>query len=125
MSVRVRLFPLMKTIIAGSRNINNRKLLDLVILESGFSITEVMSGTAKGVDTLGEEFATERGFPIKRFKPDWDKHGRAAGPIRNAEMAKYGEALIAIYREGSRGTMSMCRIAKSKGLKVHEYIVKD
>ena len=49
---------------------------------------------------------------------DWDKHGKAAGPIRNAEMAEVADALIAFWDGQSRGTANMISLAKSKGLSV-------
>jgi hypothetical protein len=57
----------MKTIIAGSRKFNNREAVFAAVTESGFVITEVVSGTAKGVDRLGEHWAKQNGVPIKQF----------------------------------------------------------
>lgn len=48
-----------------------------------------------------------RDIPVKRFPADWDRHGRAAGPIRNCQMAQYADALIAIWDGKSRGTKNM------------------
>ena len=64
---------------------------------------EVASGCAKGVDALGEQWATEREIPIKRFPTDWSSYGRAAGPKRNEQMAQYANALLAIPVPDSRG----------------------
>lgn len=112
----------MKTIIAGSRQIFQDHppiyyVADAVI-KSGFKITEVVSGGARGVDVAGEEFAAERGIPVKRFIPDWSRLGRKAGIMRNCQMADYAEALIAVWDGSSRGTRHMIDEAKRKGLKV-------
>ena len=78
----------------------------------------IVSGHAKGADTLGEKYAQERGLNIELHPADWQRHGRAAGPIRNAEMAAEADALIAFWDGQSRGTSNMIKIAKEKGLQV-------
>ena len=78
----------------------------------------IVSGHAKGADTLGEKYAQERGLNIELHPADWHSHGRAAGPIRNAEMAAEADALIAFWDGQSRGTANMIKIAKDKGLQV-------
>lgn len=108
----------MKTIIAGSREITDPSVVDRAIKESGFTITEVVSGACRGVDELGEQWAAERGVKVKRFPAGWSELGKAAGPIRNAAMAKYADALIAIWDGESRGTRHMITLAYSCGLKV-------
>ncbi len=82
-----------------------------------------MSGCAKGVDELGERHARETGRPIAKFPADWKKYGRAAGPIRNNEMARYADALIAVWDGKSRGTEHMIESAESKNLKVYVEII--
>jgi len=107
----------MKTIIAGTRTITNYNLVEKAVEDSGFAVTEVVSGCARGVDTLGEEFAKKWRIPVKKFPADWSKHGKAAGYLRNKEMGDYAEALIAITT-GSPGTRNMIEYATKKGLKV-------
>jgi hypothetical protein len=111
----------MKTIIAGSREIKNFEIISKAIEESGFEITEVVSGTARGVDTQGEAWASYHGVPIRRFRPEWDKYGQRAGFVRNEEMAKYADALVAVWDTKSRGTLHMINTAIKHGLKVFIY----
>lgn len=116
----------MKVIIAGSRTITDSKLLMMAILESGFDITEIVSGGARGVDTMGELTAEFLGIPCSRFPADWKTHGRhRAGPIRNRQMADYAEALIAIWDGESSGTKDMIEVAVKKGLRVHVVNLKE
>jgi len=89
------------------------------VAESKFEITEVVSGGASGVDALGERYAKENGIPLRIFPADWDKHGNAAGPIRNKQMADYADALIALWDGQSKGTASMVSLAKLRGLKIY------
>ena len=113
----------MKTIIAGSRSITDFKHVDQAIDLSGFTVTEVVSGAARGVDKLGEEWAEINDVPVKRFPAKWDTYGRAAGHIRNGHMADYAEALIAVWDGESRGTLNMITQAKCRGLHVYVHIV--
>lgn len=109
-----------KVIIAGGRDFNNYNLLkskcDNILankIEEGYTII-VVSGTAKGADTLGERYAKERGYHIQRFPANWDL-GKKAGYIRNKEMAQNGDALIAFWN-GSNGTKHMIDLAKKHSL---------
>ena len=94
----------MKTIIAGSRTVVDIKIVEKAIWLSGFNISEVVSGGAWGVDALGEKIANRQNISIKMFSADWNKYGRSAGPIRNKEMVKYADALIAVWNGKSKGT---------------------
>lgn len=101
----------MKVIIAGSRSIKDYKFVQECIENSGFKITEVVSGGADGVDTIGEDYSVwildKR---PKRFLANWKEFGRSAGYKRNLEMARYADALIAIWDGESRGTAHMMSI---------------
>lgn len=109
----------MKVIIAGGRNIINYELVTSAVHDSQFEITEIVSGGAAGVDTLAIEYAVENDLPFTIYEADWDRHGKAAGPIRNFKMAKNAEALIAIWDGESRGTRNMIEEAKRVGIKVY------
>ena len=85
----------------------------------GWTPTVVISGTASGADRLGEAWAAKSGVPCERFPADWNRHGKAAGPIRNEQMADHAEALIALWDGASRGTAHMINAANRKGLRVH------
>ena len=78
----------------------------------------ILSGHASGADALGENFATDHNLQCELYPADWKRHGKAAGPIRNAEMAEVADALIAFWDGQSHGTKSMIELAKRKGLQV-------
>ena len=109
----------MKVIIAGCRDFHDYGILLDAIQESKMDITIVVSGGAPGVDTLGEQYADEMNIPVHVYEADWDKHGRAAGPIRNRKMAENAEALIALWDGKSKGTKNMIETATKKGLLVY------
>lgn len=115
----------MRVIVAGPRTVNRYDIVVRAIKASGFTITEEVSGGADGVDSLGERWAEEQGIPIKRFLARWAKYGRAAGKIRNSKMAKYAEALIAIWDGQSRGTKDMIDKARYRGLHVFVFMVNQ
>ena len=109
----------MKTIIAGSREIDDFAIVSQAVQDSGFEITEVVSGTARGIDTQGEAWASLNSIPIKRFPANWKEYGKGAGHKRNAEMAYYADALIAIWDGSSPGTRNMINEAAKRSLKVY------
>ncbi len=108
----------MKVIIAGSRAISDQAIVAKAIAASCYPISEVVSGAARGVDQLGEQWARANGIPVHRMPADWRSHGRSAGMRRNAEMAQYAEALIAVWDGRSSGTKHMIECAHRKGLRV-------
>lgn len=122
-----------KVIIAGSRNLPIRYdkiwLVADAVMKSGllYGITEIVSGGCRGIDLAGELYAeanpTGRIIPVKRFLPDWENEGKAAGPIRNSLMAEYADALILIWDGRSRGSADMLKKAEAKNLKIYQYLV--
>lgn len=115
----------MKLIIAGSRSIISYKLLKYSFKNSRFSLDyddRIVSGTAKGPDTLGEKLAKNYGLDIKRFPANWDKHGKSAGFIRNKKkMAEYSDGLLALWDGLSNGTEHMIETAEDNYLKTHVF----
>lgn len=111
----------MKTIIAGSRTIVGYSTVKKAIERSGFVISVVFSGAARGVDKLGEKWAKENGVPVECFPANWKEYGKGAGMIRNSEMVAGADALIAVWDGISRGTADTIGKAKKSGLKVFVY----
>lgn len=109
----------MKTIVAGSRSITSYPVVALAILRSGFEITEVVSGGARGVDLLGEQWALVNGVYCVRFPAHWDRLGKRAGHERNHQMSHYANALIAVWDGRSAGTKDMISIARSNLMPVY------
>ena len=109
----------MKVIIAGSRDGCPNRMLDYAVAQSGFRITELVCGMARGVDQQAHAWATIIGLPIKEFPANWDAYGRGAGPRRNRQMAEYADALIAL--PGGAGTKNMVEEARKLGLLIYEY----
>lgn len=115
----------MKVIIAGSRDIKySLEELEALIHQSGYDITEVISGGARGIDRLGEEWAQKREIANTKYLPDWENEGKKAGVLRNKEMVKDADALIAVWDGKSRGTQSTIKFAEEKKIPMTIVIVE-
>ena len=116
-----------RIIVAGGRDFYDHSLLssnlDRIISED-FASDEIIivSGVAPGADREGETYAKRKGYSIHQFPAKWVIHGSAAGPIRNEEMAKNADVLVAFWNDLSPGTKNMIEVAKKYGLKT--YIVR-
>lgn len=112
----------MKTIIAGSRSATYQNVIDaLSACHFSDDMTKVVSGCAQGADTHGETIARSMGILVARFPADWKQYGKSAGVMRNAKMAQYADALIAVWDGESRGTKNMIELASARRLLVFVY----
>lgn len=105
-----------KIVVAGTRTFNDYELLEteLITVLKGKKPSEVtiVSGGARGADSLGEKFAREKRCWLKVFSADWDGFGKSAGYRRNAEMANYADACIVFWDGKSKGTKHMIDLAE-------------
>ncbi len=115
----------LKVIIAGSRRIEDYGFVRQAIAASGMKPTEVVCGEARGVDQLGKLWAEDNSIAVKSMPADWGLHGKYAGMLRNHEMAKYADALIAIWDGESKGTNNMIEHATRLGLRVFVILWPD
>lgn len=110
----------MKLAIVGSRILRETddhlaQITEIIRRHLDFSIiTEIVSGGARGADTLAEKFATQENIPFKLFAADWARFGKGAGPRRNQEIVDHCDKLIAFYinEQKSTGTKDSVRRAK-------------
>ena len=112
-------------LVAGGRNVWPRlddMLTEVLLIEkaTGRSIQAIIQGGASGVDQVAREYAAEASLPCFTFHANWSTHGRAAGPIRNAEMARVLRAIggAALIYPGGRGTASISRELDLRNLAV-------
>lgn len=97
----------LRVIIAGSRDITDYDQICDALAKTPFDVGSVVCGMAKGPDLLGKDWANARHIKVHEFPADWDSYGKSAGYIRNAEMGKYADALIALWDGQSSGTKHM------------------
>ncbi len=114
-----------KLIIAGSRTVSpdwmfiDEVLADWNIWEHGV-IVEVVSGAARGADESGERWASHSNVPVKHFPANWNTHGKAAGKLRNRQMADYADAALVFWDGMSSGAADMVTrmVARGKMVRV-------
>lgn len=117
----------MKVIIAGGRDFRDYdRLRDACnsILTGRGEIT-VISGDARGADTLGKRYAGDMGYGLLLFPALWDTYGSSAGTERNKRMASIAEVLIAFWDGRSHGTRDMIQKALINGLEVHVFTYSE
>ena len=111
----------MKLAIVGSRDFNDYDKVIYHVSEyfglgadglGGNYITEVVSGGANGADALGKKLAKEYSIKYTEFPADWDTHGKAAGYIRNEQIIKNSDKVIAFWDGKSKGTMHSINLAR-------------
>ena len=107
-----------RMIVAGSRDFNDYNLLssELDKFLTGKKNVTIVSGTARGADRMGEQYAAEHGYKIDQFPAEWSKYHQGAGPIRNLEMVKTADAVVAFWDNQSTGTKNIIDCAKQENI---------
>lgn len=106
----------MRCIIAGGRNFTDYEHLERFMKSLPELPTTIISGCARGADTLAIQFAESYGLPCERYPANWAKYRNAAGPIRNIEMAENADMLVAFWNGFSKGTEHMIDAASKRDL---------
>lgn len=114
-----------KVIIAGSRLYTDYKGLKEVcdtLLDNVSKTCKIViiSGTARGADSLGELYAKQKGYEVMRFPANWDKYGKSAGYKRNVEMSEVANGCIVFLEGESTGSKHMINIAVNKKLPTYQ-----
>lgn len=109
--------------VTGGRNYGDYRTVAYVLArehkDQPFDV--LICGMARGADSLCATWAHANSVTLAEFPADWDRHGRAAGPIRNQQMIDEGKPTELIAFPGGKGTADMtqrCRAAKLKILEV-------
>lgn len=116
-----------RCIIAGCRDFSDYSLLrdtaNRIFRDRDIRNLTIISGHCSGADRLGELFASRNKLSCVKFPADWKTYGKAAGPIRNRQMAEYASQqngmLLAFWDGKSRGTRNMIQLAEEFGLEIH------
>lgn len=116
---------MLKVIIAGSRDWYpsleeiDRAFKDVCWFDTSLDGIEVVSGTASGADKAGESWARANAVPFKQFPAKWSEFGKAAGIIRNQEMADYADAAVVFWAGQSSGSANMIANMVARDKQVH------
>ena len=105
--------------VVGSRSFNDYELLSQVLGSVKTTICSIVSGGAKGADSLAAKYALEHSIPLHEILPDWDKLGRKAGFVRNREIVASADALIAFWNMGSKGTAHTIQLARDANIPMY------
>jgi len=110
----------MRVIIAGGREFTDRALMSrkLAHIFKDKTPDVVLTGKARGADTLGEQWARRNGVEVEEYYADWDGLGKRAGYVRNEAMAVSATHLVAFYDGQSKGTGHMITLGRKHGLEV-------
>ncbi len=101
----------MKLAIVGSRNLSNISLGDYI----KWSVDEIVSGGAEGVDRCAAEYARANNIRLIEFLPKYERYGRAAPLVRNKEIVNYADCVIVFWNGISKGTLSVIKYAQRTG----------
>jgi len=110
----------MRVLVCGGRDFDDALTLGSWLggIHKQAGITTLIHGGARGADHMAGEFAKLHGIRVKVYPADWAAHGRAAGPIRNAQMIKFGKPDLVVAFEGGEGTSDMISKARAAGVRV-------
>lgn len=107
-----------RILVCGGRNFEDRRALDAYLDSLPFSVDLVITGGARGADTLADEWAQRRGKARAIFPANWDGEGKSAGHRRNARMLEIGKPHRVIAFRGGTGTHNMIERARKHGIRV-------
>ena len=107
-----------RVVVAGSRNFGDYERLsaELDKFLVGKKNVVIVSGTARGADRMGEQYAAEHGYKIDQFPAEWGKYHQGAGPIRNMQMVKTADAVVAFWDNQSSGTRNIIDCARQESI---------
>ena len=112
----------MKIAIVGSRGFTDFDLLNKIVtsycVSKNILPKTIVSGGAKGADSLAEKFAKMYDFEMKIFYPDWEQFGRNACSTRNTEIVEYADIVFAFWNGTSPGTKDSITKAENLGKEV-------
>ncbi len=115
----------MKLAIVGSREFSNYKYLEGLLTPIKESIEWIISGGARGADSLAERYAQNNKIPFLLFPANWDRYGKQAGFMRNQQIVDEADHMIAIPSPNSKGTRDSIRRAEIKGIPVEVFEMGD
>lgn len=109
----------MKLLIAGSRGITSFDLSPYITEE----VDTILTGGAKGIDTIAEEYADSHGIKKTIIKPQYDRYGKGAPMVRNKELVNLCDKALIIWDGTSKGTKFTADFAKKMNKEVTVIII--
>lgn len=109
----------MKLLIVGSRTISDFDLEGYV----PEGVEMIISGGAKGIDTVAEQYADAHGIEKLIIRPQYEKFGKAAPIKRDEQMVDIADTVLAIWDGRSKGTKYTLDYAEKKGKSIIKIVV--
>lgn len=109
-----------RILVCGGRDFDDFFTLDMVMEAYLEEVPHIIHGGAKGADSLAGDWAYMNVLPCTVYPAQWNRHGKAAGPIRNQQMLDEGKPDLVVAFPGGRGTADMIRRARKAGVDVYE-----
>ena len=101
----------MKVAVIGSRSITAYPLEDITPADT----TEIISGGARGVDTLARQYALLHDIPFTEIRPDYARYSKGAPLRRNMEIIARADMVIALWDGKSTGTAQVIAECRKTG----------
>jgi len=108
----------MRLAVVGSRGFQDYDRLCQKIAKLGESVGCIISGGARGADSLAAKFARENNLELVEYLPEYEKYGRSAPIIRNKLIVDNADCVIAFWDGASHGTKNSIDYAQRQGKKV-------
>ena len=99
--------------VIGSRGFGDYALLSAKLGE--YEIGKIVSGGARGADSLAARFARERGLELQEFLPDYKKYGRGAPLVRNKLIVDAADMVVSFGMAKAVGPSLQWIMRRSKG----------
>lgn len=109
----------MKFAVIGSKNFNDYDFMKNIL--KWHEIKRIISGAARGADSLARRYALEFNIALEEYPAEWDKYGKKAAYLRDKIIIDKSDAVIAFFDVDSRGTAMSIRLAKEAGKEVFVY----
>ena len=121
---------MLKVLVTGSRDWTDPGAIELEIFralyetKTTFSEAVLIHGACpSGADAMADAYARANGMHIIRRPADWDRYGKRAGYVRNAELVDLGpDVCLAFIRQKSRGATMTADLAEGAGIEVRRFL---
>ncbi len=111
--------------VVGSRSFHDYEMLKKVLDNHPVLIKEIVTGGARGADSLAERYARENGIALRVFPAEWEKYGKQAGYLRNATIVGHSEGIIAFWDGESKGTDHTVKLCRKAGKPSWTFMYKE
>lgn len=120
---------MVKLAIVGSRDYTDyesfKAIVDSIISLNNLNVYKIISGRARGTDTMAEQYAKENSIPMQVFKANWEIFGKKAGMMRNRDIVANSDYVLAFWDGESKGTKGTIDMARKDGKLLKVMMVEE